>query len=237
MRIKVIIPNAKMDRDTLNAREVMLARALAADTEISVDCVSEGPVSIESNSDEASVTMPLLDAIRLAEMDGFNAVVIYCFSDVALDAAREQVRIPVIGPGEISISIANLLANRFAVITTTRDNIARTRHRLHSYGDLTKKMVTIRALDIPVVDLRKDPDITRRCLHQVCQSAIAEDGIDTVVLGCLGMAHYGAELEAEYGITVLDPAFIAVASAESWARLGIRHNRRTYQYMGDDSTS
>ena len=52
MKIKVVIPNSGMDRETLDARERMLSRALPAGTEISVDCIPSGPRSIESNTDE-----------------------------------------------------------------------------------------------------------------------------------------------------------------------------------------
>ena len=52
MRIKVLIPNSGMDRKTLNARETMLSRAVSTETEISVDCIQSGPVSIESVTDE-----------------------------------------------------------------------------------------------------------------------------------------------------------------------------------------
>lgn len=38
------------------------------------------------------------ESIR-AEKEGYDAIVIYCFSDVGIDAIRENVRIPVIGPG------------------------------------------------------------------------------------------------------------------------------------------
>ena len=52
MKIKVLIPNSGMDRDTLNARESMLSRAVSSGTQISVDCIPDGPISIESVTDE-----------------------------------------------------------------------------------------------------------------------------------------------------------------------------------------
>ena len=46
------------------------------------------------------------ESIR-AEKEGYDAIVIYCFSDVGIDAIRENVRIPVIGPGETSLAVAS----------------------------------------------------------------------------------------------------------------------------------
>ena len=57
--------------------------------------------------------------------------------------------------------------------------------------------------------------------------AVAEDGIDTVVLGCLGLAQYGEEVEKECGVKVIDPAFVALGCAELAARLALKPSRRS----------
>ena len=119
MKIKVIIPNSGMDRETLNARERMLSRAVSKETIISADCIQLGPESIESNTEEALAAVEVIKRCIAAERDGFDAVIIYCFSDLAIDAARENVSIPVIGPGEVTLSAAGMLSNRFTVVTTT----------------------------------------------------------------------------------------------------------------------
>jgi len=228
MRIRAIIPNSGMDRATLASRERMLAAALAGDTEISVVCIRRGPESIEHNTDEALAGAEVVKEVVRAEREGFNAAVVYCFSDLAVEAAREAVAIPVIGPGEITMAIANMLGEKLCVVTTVADNIPRTERRLRKNAAACQKLVSVRSLDIPVTDLRNDPDSTQRYLEAVCRRAVDEDGADTVVLGCLGLAQYGGYLEKKYGVTVLDPAFIAVAYAELCARLHILHNRRAY---------
>lgn len=90
MRIKVLIPNSGMDRKTLNARETMLSRAVSTETEISVDCIQSGPVSIESVTDEVFAGPLLLQEAIRAEREGYDAFVVYCFSDLAITALREM---------------------------------------------------------------------------------------------------------------------------------------------------
>ena len=51
MRLKVIIPNSGMDRDTLLQREKMLSAFAMPSTEISVECIAHGQESIESAYD------------------------------------------------------------------------------------------------------------------------------------------------------------------------------------------
>lgn len=228
MKIKVIIPNSGMDRKTLDARELMLSRALSKETSVSVDCIAEGPYSIESNTDEAIAGIQVLKECIKAEKEGFDAIVIYCFSDLAIDAARENVSIPVIGPGEVALAAADMISNHFCVITTINENIPRTERRLMKNKVAKEKMTSVRALNIPVVELRNNPEITKKYLEKVCTEAINCEHIDTVILGCLGMAQYGDTIEHKYGIKVIDPSFTAVAYAEMSARLSLRHSRKAY---------
>lgn len=78
------------------------------------------------------------ESIR-AEKEGYDAIVIYCFSDVGIDAIRENVRIPVIGPGETSLAAASMICNRFTVLTSESINIPRTYRRLMRNGIAREK--------------------------------------------------------------------------------------------------
>mgnify|MGYP000414645172 CR=1 FL=1 len=64
-------------------------------------------------------------------------------------------------------------------------------------------MAGVRALNIPVAELRDDPKATMRYLSKLCQKAVEEDRADTLVLGCLGLAEYGDALEQEFGVKSL----------------------------------
>ena len=222
------MPHKAMDRPTLDDRERMLSAALSAGVEISVDCIKRGPDELDCNTDEAFAAAELVKEAIKAEKEGFDAIVIYCFSDVGLDAVRENVKIPVIGPGETTLSAANMLCNRFVVITTESTNIARTYRRLMRNGIAREKMTSVRALDIPIGELRSNPAATGEYLKSVCKKAVEQEQIDGVILGCLGMASYGEMLEHELPVKVFDPAFIAVAYAEMCARLHLSHISAVY---------
>ncbi|MBR3786629.1 MAG: aspartate/glutamate racemase family protein [Firmicutes bacterium] len=228
MKIKVIMTDKAMDRATMDLREDMLSTALSMGVEISVDCIKKGPDELDCNTDEAFAAAELVKEAIKAEKEGFDAIVIYCFSDVGIDAVRENVRIPVIGPGETTLAVANMLCNRFVVITTESVNIPRTYRRLIRNGIAREKMTSVRALDIPIGEIRVNPQATAEYLKAVCKKAVEEEQADGVILGCLGMASYGEMLEKELPVKVLDPAFIAVAYAEMCARLGLAHIPAVY---------
>ena len=227
-RIKVIIPNSGMDAATLRAREEMLSQWVSPDCTISVECIESGPASIESLSDEVLAGGVLLRQAVRAEREGFDAVVVYCFSDLAVHALRENLTIPVIGPGAVTIAAAAMTSVRFTVITTASKNLPRTLRRLSEDPVCREKMAAVRPLDIPVEELREDPTATIRRLEAVCRQAMEEDGADTVLLGCLGFAQYGQAIEEKLGIRVLDPSALSVAWAELCLRTGLRHGPRAY---------
>ena len=222
LKIKVIMSDKAMSRETMDAREIMLKTALSSDAEVSVDCIKRGPDEMVKES------------IR-AEKEGYDAIVIYCFSDVGIDAIRENVRIPVIGPGETSLAAASMICNRFTVLTSESINIPRTYRRLMKSGIAREKMVSVRALDIPIGELRTNPEATENYLKAVCEKAVQEDKADGIILGCLGMAGYGEKLEKELPVKIIDPAFLAVAYAELCVRVGMRHISAMYPVFTNSS--
>ena len=228
IKIKVIIPNAGMDRATLDDRERMLSGAVSAETTISVDCIESGPPSVESALDAVLVAPLVLRQSVEAERSGFQAVVIYCFSDPGLEAARQAVGVPVVGPGQASLALAGQLGHRITVLTTLAEGIPRAGMNLIRSGFDPARLASVRSLDIPVVDLREDPDRTVAGVTEAIRRAVEEDGAEVVVMGCLGLAGYGREAEQRFGVPVVDPAFVGVATAETLVRLGLIHSRRTF---------
>ena len=73
MKIKVVMPDKAMDRETLDKREIMLKAAVSDGTEISVDCIKKGPDELDCNTDEAFAAAELVKEARRAEKEGYDA--------------------------------------------------------------------------------------------------------------------------------------------------------------------
>ncbi len=228
MRLKVIIPNVGMKPETLRAREVMLKQYAMPDTVISADCIDRGPESIESNYDEVLASVYILESIKKAEADGFDVVIIYCGSDPAIEAARELVNIPVIGPGRISMMMAQELAYKFSIITAVESSISRDEEHFRKMGFDPTRLVSVRSLDIPVSRIRNDMEYTYQAIIKAGRKAIEEDGAHGLVLKCLGTAGLGRRVQEELGVPVIDPAFLAVKYAELIAGLGLVYSKKSY---------
>ena len=96
MRIRAVTPVITESFGPLILEE--FAKVARSDTEISNVFVSSGPPSVESYFDEAMAVPGVVAQVRQAEGEGIDAVIINCMGDPGLDAAREVVSIPVIGP-------------------------------------------------------------------------------------------------------------------------------------------
>lgn len=233
MRLKVIIPNAGMQAETLKAREVMLKEYAMPETEISVDCIDRGPESIESNYDKVLAGPYILDKVIAAEANGFDAVIIYCGSDPAIEAARERVTIPVVGPGKAAMMIAGDLAYNFSIISTLDLSITRDKEYVRLAGLDITRLVSVRCLNMPVSNIRDDMEASYQALLAAGKKAVEEDGAHALVLKCLGMAGLGTRLQADLGVPVIDTAFAAVKYAELLVSLRLSHSKKSYPVPPD----
>jgi len=79
MKILVINPNTSESMTDHLRRELDAVKRPT--TQLTVVNPDRGPVSIESAYDEAFAVPPTLELVKRAEQDGYEAVVLACFSD------------------------------------------------------------------------------------------------------------------------------------------------------------
>jgi len=211
MRILVVNPNTTQ---SMTEKAAAAARAVAAPGTVIVPATSRmGPASIEGHYDGALAVPGLLAEIRQAEAAGADAAVIACFDDTGLDAARSLAGIPVLGLCESALVTAGFLAQRFSVVTTLERSRVLLENLSRHYG--MGGRATVRAADIPVLELEdKASDAIGKLKAQI-ELALRDDGAEAIVLGCAGMADLAHALQAEYGLPVIDGVSAAVKQAEA----------------------
>lgn len=230
MHIRIINPTIthEWEASTLQAYR---AHAQAV-TRLSVVSLDWGTASIESYRDHALVIPDILNKVIRAEEEGVDGVIIDCMGDPGLYAARELVRIPVIGPAEASMHLAAMLGHRFSVLTVLDSRQPMMEEQVARYG-LTTKLASVRAFNIPVLELEKDPERTLAILIEVALEAVRQDGAHVIIPGCTGLAGLADKIQAglaSYGhdVPVLDPPSVAIKTAESLISLGLTHSARTF---------
>lgn len=230
MKIRVIRPVIGLAAEDESLEE--LSAVASPDTEISTVSLDKGPASIESTYESALAAIGVVAKIVEAEQDGVDAVVANCMDDPGVEAAREMVSIPVIGPAEASMHMAAMLGHRFSVISVLEAD-ERPFFDHATKAGLASRLASVRAINIPVLEL-KDRDRTVRALVEQSVRAVREDGAHILIFGCTGMAGMAGDVEEGLrrqgimDIQVIDPATLAFKIAEALAGMGLSHSKRSY---------
>ena len=116
--------------------------------------------------------------------EGYDAVILACFSDPGLDAAKEVSRIPVVGIEESTLHVAAMLGARFSIMTPRRARIPMRTEHVFMRG-LGHFLASVRSLDLSVADTDKYPEKTKERVFAVAQKAVEEDGAEVIILGCV----------------------------------------------------
>ena len=200
---------------------------LCPGTDVEFVSIEKGPTSVECRYDEMLAIPEIVKRIREAESDGCDAAVVNGFVDLGVRVGRELVDIPVLGPGESSMLIASSLCDRFSIVTMVRSFVPLVERNAMECG-MTDKLASIRVIEVPVLELRKDLDSTVSILANEGRKAVEEDGAQAVILGCTGMTGMADKVSERSGITVIDPLPAAVKMAETLVGLGLTQSRLAY---------
>jgi allantoin racemase len=225
IKIKVLIPNSSEEfRDSqIEERK----KAALRGTEVEVVCLPHGPVSIESAYDEAMAAPYIIEEVKKAEAQGFDAVSLDCAMDTVVRATREAVRIPVTSAGEASYLIAMSLCRRFSVVTVLKSTADEIRENISKYG-FESRVSSVRCADVPVLELNNEEKSYRAILKE-SKIAIEEEGAEVIALGCTGMSPLARRLQKEIDVPVIDPAVAALKLAEIFVSMGITTSRLAYE--------
>src|SRR5262249_14573343 len=160
---------------------------------------------------------------------GYAAVVGTAFLDNGLDAARELVDIPVVGPAKTTLYMAATLANRFAVITAAGD-LPKHIWACAKVLGVADRLVAVSALTCTVADFLHDEDNAVAMIVATGKRLVEDQGAEAIVLGCGATTGLAARMARELGVPVLDPGLVAAKYAEMLVALGLSHSKRAYPY-------
>jgi len=206
--IVIINPNSTQ---SMTDAMVATARSTAPDAEVVGWTSTEGPPAIQGEQDGEAAIPPLLELVKQADAAGARAIIIGCFDDTGLDAARALAACPVIGIGQAAYHLASLFGPRFSVVTTLAVSIPVLSANVTANG-LDRNLGRIRASGVPVLALEDDRENATEQVKDEIRAAIREDSINSVVLGCAGMVHI-AEDSDDIPVKLIDGVHAAVRLA------------------------
>jgi len=226
MKIKIIVPVAT---DKWNKGAIELCREIAdCETEISISNIEKGPVSIESVYDETYASPFVVDAAKKAEKEGYDGIIIYCFSNPALYAVREAIKIPVIGIGEAAHIFGMVVGERIGIISTVENSVPRHWRKAKILGTISK-LKAIKPLNLPVLECNDKEKVMEK-VKKVAAELIEKEKVDTIILGCGSILGIKKELQETFPVPIIIPGEAAIKLIESMVKMGISHSKITYMY-------
>lgn len=223
-------------------RRQFLATHAAPGVAVEVRSASRARDAIESSWDAVVAGPAIVSGIVQAERDGFDAAIVGCFSDPALDAVREAVAIPVVGPGAASVFLALQVADRFSILTPGPGGGGRTRAFLRALG-LESRLASVRGVGMSVAEMARAAETGElgAAIGKVAEPAracVEQDGAEALIFGCMSMAFLDPTpaIAERVQVPVINPVLAALRAAETLDSLGLASSRRRWPKATDRPT-
>lgn len=220
MRIRIINPDYGVPEDLMKKELQILSRYTGKDVELSMVCLKETKVEIDSARDVVLAGPEILELSEKAEKEGCDAVVLYCFSDPAIEGIRESVRIPVTGGAEASMLYAMARGRSIGVLITSPRRISEKRNFLGTLGIDRNRLAGIESIEWQGGSFWEKREEAKKALIKAGKKLIKETHAEVIIPGCLSFLGLAEDLEKELKVPVIDPAVAAVSMAESLVRMG-----------------
>lgn len=185
------------------------------------------PAVIESSYDEYMSVPHTLQMVSEAERRSYDAVITGCFGDPGVDAARELVSIPVIGPGEACLHTAAMLGGQFSIITI--GGIARPVRDQVLKAGVVGQLASIACLGAGVFEIRRAEEGLYQRLLTTARQCLDRDGADVIVIGCASMSYAFADrLAGDVPVPILHAPRVALRVAEMLVGARLSHSKKAY---------
>ena len=173
-----------------------------------------GVSNLEYISFHTVVEQKILTEINDIRKKGYDAVIIGCFMDPAIDAAKELFHdIIIIGPGEASVLIASQLGKSFSILCGRRKWFDEAGKVVSRVG-LKSRLASLRSLDITVEEMHTKKEYLHHRMEEEIASAIYDDGAEAIVLGCTMELGQYRSLQEKFKVPVIDPTIAALMQAQ-----------------------
>jgi len=196
------------DEEVLNKHGKVLME-LFTELEVVSKCIEDQPYGIYNKESEEIAKPKILRLIKQFESNGFEAVIVSCAADPAVEEARKIVKIPVIGAGSAVASLALAYSKRVGVLNlsgSTPEVIERILGP-HLVAETAPKGVR-NTLDL----------LTNWGQNEAVEAInkLLSKGVDVIILGCTGYTtiEFVKKIKQlmNISIPILDPVIAAGAA-------------------------
>ena len=178
--------------------------------------------SEEDYFDLHSETINISKLLKVVEKNNSSdAFIIISFEDIGVDTIRKVTSKPIIGIGEASFYTANIIANKFSVITNLSHSHEALKNNLIKY-DMDHKCVSIKSIEVPVLDMETMSKSNLIKLDNEIQRTITEDDPEVLILTSPGILNLSKNLSKKFNIPIIEGVTAATALIENFVKLNLQ---------------
>lgn len=175
----------------------------------------EAYVSTPAAFAAASHAIATMAAAAASERPAPAAVVVACFGDPGLAAARSLLACPVVGMAEASVLAACQLGRRFGIVTGGRAWGPMLEDCVAASG-LAARLAGVATLDLTGAEIAAAPATAEAAIAHAAEGLVAR-GADVVILGGAGLVGLSARIVSAVRAPLLDSLACAVTQAVALA--------------------
>lgn len=211
-KVKIISP-IKIDEVDLRRRQMRYQGHAGPDTITEVFNLPEGPATLDSPGDLLFCEHAVFQEGIKTDPGDFDAILIDCVFDPAVDALREQCDVPTFGPMRITLPLVIQVADKFSYVARAERQTQWLAEIAARYG-YGERLASARALKISYQDSRS-PKIFDEAMGRNLKLAVQEDGAEAIVMGSTTMAISDEVVAAAEGAPLFLPGMVALRVMES----------------------
>lgn len=228
MKFKIINPDWGMTEEQMEQRCRILADYTNRRIQLSMECLAKTKVSLDSPADLVRAGPEILQMAIQAEQEGYDAVILYCFSDPVMEACRQAVSIPVVGAGQAACLLLPAVAYHGALLVADQNRIPEKRMALSRTGLASERICGYEPVHARGLDPIEHRGQLKKELLKAGQRALEHTEAQALILGCLSFLGLAEELSAGLMVPVIDPGPASVCLAETLVCMHLRSSPRAY---------
>ena len=176
----------------------------------------------EDYYDLHSETVNISKLINAVETNNSSdAFIVISFEDIGVDTIRKITSKPIIGLGEATFYTANIIANKFSIITNLSQSHEALKNNLIKY-DMEHKCVSINSIEVPVLDMDTMSKSNLNKLDNEIQRTISEDDPEAIIITSPGILNLSKNLSNKFNIPIIEGVTAATALIENFVKLDLQ---------------
>jgi allantoin racemase len=218
LKIEICIINPYASEKSNEKLKITAEKIITHGSSIFVDELDINEINFNQHYEATNIS----DLVKKVENNKrSDAFIVASFEDIGVDTIRKISSKSIIGIGEASFYIANIIANKFSIITNLSQTHEAIKNNLVKY-DMDHKCVSLKSIEVPILDMETMSKANIRKLDIEIQRTISEDKPEAIILTSAGISDLTRTFSEKYNLPFIEGISAATALTQQLISLEIK---------------